>query len=133
MFTQLPYLQPFEDGNKRTSRIACNLPLAKANFAPLAFLDVEDADYFSALLALYEKADVTVAIDLFEWAYLRSVPSYGAVRQAMRDPDPFRTRLREALNVALQGVVARGVPLPQAVAELNLASEGVAPYGPRGA
>ncbi len=128
LFTQLPYLQPFEDGNKRTSRIACNLPLAKANWAPLAFLDVEDADYFSAFLALYEMADVAVAIDLFEWAYLRSVQSYAAVRQAMRDPDPFRARLREALNVALQGVVARGLPLPHAVAELALASEVVAPF-----
>ena len=127
LFTQLPYLQPFEDGNKRTSRVACNLPLARANFAPLAFLDVEDADYFSALLALYEKADVAVAVDLFEWAYLRSAQSYATVRQAMRDPDPFRTRLREPLNVALQGVVARGLPLPQAVAELILAPEDVAP------
>lgn len=128
LFTQLPYLQPFEDGNKRTARIACNLPLAKANFAPLAFLDVDDADYFLALMALYEKADVSVAIDLFEWAYLRSVANFAAVKQAMGEPDAFRTRLRAELSAAVQQVVVGRLAPVQAVAELNLAAEDAIPF-----
>lgn len=32
--TQLPYLQPFDDVNKRVSRLAANIPLIKANFSP---------------------------------------------------------------------------------------------------
>jgi Fic family protein len=38
--THLPYLQPFEDVNKRVSRLAANIPLIKNNLAPLSFIDV---------------------------------------------------------------------------------------------
>jgi Fic family protein len=123
LLTQLPYLQPFEDGNKRTARVACNLPLAKGNFAPLAFLDVDDADYFLALMAVYEKADVTVAVDLFEWAYLRSVQNFAAVKQAMGEPDAFRSRLRQELSRAMQQLVVQRMTADAAVATLNLAAE----------
>jgi fido (protein-threonine AMPylation protein) len=123
LLTQLPYLQPFEDGNKRTARVACNLPLAKSNFAPLAFLDVDDADYFLALMAIYEKADVTVAVDLFEWAYLRSVQGFAAVKQAMGQPDAFRTRLRPELSRAVQQVVVQNMAADAAVATLNLPAQ----------
>nr|WP_231708541.1 Fic family protein [Sphingomonas populi] len=34
MMVQLPYLQPFDDVNKRVSRLAANIPLIKANLAP---------------------------------------------------------------------------------------------------
>ena len=40
MMVHLPYLQPFADMNKRTSRLAANLPLFRANLCPLTFLDV---------------------------------------------------------------------------------------------
>ncbi|MBI5346783.1 MAG: Fic family protein [Chlamydiae bacterium] len=36
LMVQLPYLQPFEDVNKRVSRLAANLPLIKANLCPLS-------------------------------------------------------------------------------------------------
>ena len=32
-----PYLQPFDDVNKRVSRLAANIPLIKANLSPLTF------------------------------------------------------------------------------------------------
>ncbi|RYF45487.1 MAG: hypothetical protein EOO38_15945 [Cytophagaceae bacterium] len=38
----LPHLQPFADINKRTSRLAANLPLFRANLCPLTFLDVPE-------------------------------------------------------------------------------------------
>jgi len=123
LLTQLPYLQPFEDGNKRTARVACNLPLAKANFAPLAFLDVSDSDYFLALMTIYEKADVTVAVELFEWAYLRSVQNFAAVKQAMAEPDAFRTRVREDLSRAMQLVVVDDMTANEAVAKLDMKDE----------
>jgi hypothetical protein len=40
IMVQLPYLQPFEDVNKRVSRLAANIPLNKHNLAPLSFVDV---------------------------------------------------------------------------------------------
>lgn len=123
LLTQLPYLQPFEDGNKRTARVACNLPLAEANFAPLAFLDVSDQDYFLARMTLYDKADVTAAVELFEWAYLRSVQGFAAVKQAMAEPDAFRTRVREDLSRAMQRVVVDEMPATEAVVTLDLSDE----------
>jgi Fic family protein len=45
MMVHLPYLQPFADINKRTSRLAANLPLFRANLCPLTFLDVPEQAY----------------------------------------------------------------------------------------
>ena len=38
----LPYLQPFDDVNKRVSRLAANIPLIRENLSPLSFVDVPD-------------------------------------------------------------------------------------------
>jgi Fic family protein len=35
VMVQLPYLQPFDDVNKRVSRLAANIPLVKRNLSPL--------------------------------------------------------------------------------------------------
>src|SRR5258706_14550313 len=40
LWLNLAYLQPFEDGHKRTSRLGANLPLLLSNCAPLSCLDV---------------------------------------------------------------------------------------------
>ena len=37
---QLPYLQPFDDVNKRVSRLAANIPFIKRNLSPLSFMGV---------------------------------------------------------------------------------------------
>src|SRR6185503_12364273 len=44
IMVQLPYLQPFEDVNKRVSRLAANIPFIKQNLAPLSFVDVPGRD-----------------------------------------------------------------------------------------
>ena len=51
---QLPYLQPFEDVNKRVSRLAANIPLIQNNLCPLSFVDVAQSTYISAMLGIYE-------------------------------------------------------------------------------
>ena len=40
VMVQLPYLQPFDDVNKRVSRLAANIPLFRSNLYPLSFIDV---------------------------------------------------------------------------------------------
>jgi len=47
-------LQPFDDVNKRVSRLAANIPLIKSNLIPLTFLDVPKDLYTQAMLAVYE-------------------------------------------------------------------------------
>lgn len=73
LWVQLAYLQPFENGNERTSRLAANIPLLLHNCAPLSFLDVAPSDYVRAMFGVYEFRDVALAVDLFSWTYRRSV------------------------------------------------------------
>lgn len=40
LMVHLPYLQPFEDVNKRVSRLAANIPFIQRNLCPLSFIDV---------------------------------------------------------------------------------------------
>lgn len=90
----LPYLQPFEDVNKRVSRLAANIPLIQHNLCPLSFVDVPPAAYISAMLGVYELNRIELLRDVFAWAYKRSCARYSAVRQSLGEPDPFRLRYR---------------------------------------
>lgn len=120
LWVNLAYLQPFEDGNKRTSRLSANLPLMLANCAPLSFLDVEPTDYALAMLAVYERLDLTLAIELFAWTYRRSIPRYRTTLEAMGAPNPLRVKYREHLSSAVQQIVVAGTPLHQAIEALGI-------------
>ena len=52
LWVHLAYLQPFLDGNKRTSRLVANIPLLLHNCAPLSFEHVTAADYARAMLGV---------------------------------------------------------------------------------
>jgi len=101
----LPYLQPFEDVNKRVSRLAANIPLIRHNLCPLSFIDVEQDDYVGGLIGVYELNRVEYLRDVFAWAYRRSCARYAAVRQSLGDPDPFRLRHRAVIGRAVRDVV----------------------------
>ena len=116
LWVNLAYLQPFEDGNKRTSRLCANLPLLLYNCAPLSFLDVDPADYAIATLGVYERLDARLAVELFAWTYRRSIPKYQAVLASLGAPDPLRAKYREHLISAVQDVVRAGNSLSQAIA-----------------
>ena len=107
VMVHLPYLQPFDDVNKRTSRLAANIPLIRGNLVPLAFADVPRLLYTQAVLGVYELNKVDMLKDVFIWAYERSAGRYAAVRQSLGDPDPFRLRYRAALR-RLVGEIVRG-------------------------
>ncbi|MFH0810842.1 MAG: Fic family protein [Pseudomonadota bacterium] len=101
----LPYLQPFEDVNKRVSRLAANLPLARGNLCPLSFVDVPEHAYIDAILGVYELNRVELLRDVFAWAYERSCARYSAVRMSLGQPDPFRLRYRLLVAETVAGVV----------------------------
>ena len=120
LWVHLAYLQPFEDGNKRTSRLVANVPLMLYNCAPLSFMDVAREDYAEAMIGVYEHCDVALAVDLFAWTYRRSLDKYKAVLASMGAPDPVRLRHREDLNQAILMVVLQRQTLAQAEALLRL-------------
>lgn len=105
LMVQLPYLQPFEDVNKRVSRIGANIPLFKHNLCPLAFIDVPEQAYIEGTLGIYELNRVELLRDVFVWAYERSCQRYLAITQTMIEPDPLKIKYREALIQAVQTVV----------------------------
>jgi fido (protein-threonine AMPylation protein) len=123
LWVNLAYLQPFEDGNKRTSRLAANIPLMLYNCAPLSFLDVDVNDYARAMLGVYELRDVSLAVDLFSWAYHRSLKKYAAVKESLGAPDPTRVRYRESLTDAVGMVVREHKSVQTALEELGLTED----------
>ena len=102
VMVQLPYLQPFDDVNKRVSRLAANIPLIKGNFSPLSFADVPQQSYTQAMLGVYELNKVDLLKDIFIWGYERSASRYASVRQSLGEPDPFRLRHRAALRTLVR-------------------------------
>ena len=98
MMVHLPYLQPFADINKRTSRLAANLPLFRANLCPLTFLDVPEQAYSRAMLGVYEMTRVELLRDLYVWAYERSTQEYLAIKQELAEPDPVRLAWRDFIK-----------------------------------
>ena len=123
LWVNLAYLQPFEDGNKRTSRLAANIPLMLYNCSPLSFLDVNPQDYALAMMGVYEQRDMAMAADLFVWVYRRSISKYGVMLEAMGVPDPVRLRYRELLNEAINAVVRERMTVERVVAGLDLPAE----------
>jgi hypothetical protein len=109
LLVQLPYLQPFGDVNKRTSRLAANLPLIRANLSPLSFIDVPERSYVDGLLGVYELNRVELFRDVFVWAYERSCQQYVAVRGEMVAPDRLRLRYRRELGECIRAIVRAGL------------------------
>ena len=112
----LPYLQPFEDVNKRVSRLAANIPFVRHNLSPLSFVDVPQPAYIEGLLGVYELNRVDLLRDVFVWAYERSAQRYVPVRQSLGEPDKFRLRFRNELTEVIGELVrARVAPTVDAV------------------
>ncbi|RUL73604.1 Fic family protein [Dyella choica] len=130
LWVNLAYLQPFEDGNKRTSRLAANVPLMLYNCAPLSFLDVNMLDYAQAMIGIYEFTDTSLAADLFAWAYRRSIQKYAVVLEATHRPDPVRLRFREHLNEAIRRIVKDRIAAADATASLQLTPEELSLFQP---
>ena len=105
VMVQLPYLQPFDDANKRVSRLAANIPFVKANLCTLSFTDVPTEAYTQAMLGVYELCRIDLLRDVFVWAYRRSAQRYAAIRQSLGEPDPFRLRHRDNIRQLVADVV----------------------------
>jgi len=105
VMVHLPYLQPFEDVNKRVSRLAANIPLIRHNLCPLSFIDVPERAYVKAMLGVYELNRIELLRDVFVWAYERSCQQYLAIRQELVPPDTFRLRYRQALSETVKAIV----------------------------
>lgn len=87
----IPYLQPFQDGNKRTSRLAMNIPLINASLPPLSFTSMNKRDYMFSLLALYERGRVDLLANAYVRAYKNSAEKYGEIMRFLGDGGTLTT------------------------------------------
>lgn len=70
------YIQPFEDGNKRTGRLIANAILLAHGCAPLSYRSVDEATYRAAILAFYELNSIIAFEKLFVEQYLFAADNY---------------------------------------------------------
>ena len=109
LLIHLSYLQTFEDVNKRTARLSCNIPFIKQNLCPLSFIDVPQEDYFKALLYFYETNELLPALELYEWAYEKSCEQYNVVKESLGDIDGYRIQHRMARKEAMGQVIRNNI------------------------
>jgi len=119
LMVHIPYLQAFDDVNKRTSRLAANIPLIRKNLCPLSFVDVPEKMYINGLLGIYELNKIDLLRDVFIWAYERSCMRYATTRKAMGEPDPFLLQYRNAIKQAVGEVVRGCLNKEQAVSSIR--------------
>lgn len=108
LMVHIPYLQPFEDVNKRVSRLGANIPLIKHNLSPLSFIDMPEEAYFRGTQAVYEFNRTELLADVYLAAYERSCQRYAAIVQSLPEPDPLRLRYRDEIRAAVHDLVVAG-------------------------
>lgn len=72
----ISYIQPFEDGNKRTSRILGNSVLLSGDICPLSYRSINEADYKKAVILFYEQNSVRFFKELFIEQFKFAVNNY---------------------------------------------------------
>jgi len=72
----ISYIQPFEDGNKRTARLTANAILMAFNCAPLSYRNVDEVLYRESMLVFYEKNSLVSMRDIFIKQYLFACEQY---------------------------------------------------------
>ncbi len=72
----ISYIQPFEDGNKRTARLVSNALLLSHQYAPLSYRTVDIERYRSAMLVFYEQLSLVPVHDILLEQYTFSTSHY---------------------------------------------------------
>lgn len=105
LLVHIPYLQGFVDINKRTSRVASNIPLLKADLAPMSFLTMDDATYIDALIGVYELNNVSLLREIYIESYIASADKYRVLRAEVESPEKaalaYRGFVREAVRYSV--------------------------------
>lgn len=72
----ISYIQPFEDGNKRTSRLLGNAVLLAHSYCPISYRSVEEIEYKKAIILFYEQHSLTYFKQLFVEQYEFAAKNY---------------------------------------------------------
>jgi prophage maintenance system killer protein len=72
----ISYIQPFDDGNKRTARIVSNALMMYNHYCPLSFRTIDPIEYKKALLLFYERNNISAFKRVFIEQYQYAVEHY---------------------------------------------------------
>ncbi|MEX0934967.1 MAG: Fic family protein [Candidatus Paceibacterota bacterium] len=72
----LAYIQPFEDGNKRTSRLMSNALLVGQESCPLSYRSVDEVEYKKAIILFYEQNNISYFKDIFVEQFTFAAQNY---------------------------------------------------------
>lgn len=72
----ISYIQPFEDGNKRTGRILANAILFANDYCPLSYRSINESDYKKAVIIFYENNSLDYFKKLFVEQFKFAVEKY---------------------------------------------------------
>lgn len=75
----ISYIQPFEDGNKRTARLMANALLMAYGYPPLSYRSVDEVDYREAMLVFYECNALTPIKRIFIEQYDFAARNYAVI------------------------------------------------------
>ena len=72
----ISYIQPFDDGNKRTARLVANAILMSNNLCPLSYRSISASEYKKGILLFYELNNVSAFKNIFIDQYSFAVNTY---------------------------------------------------------
>jgi Fic family protein len=72
----IAYIQPFEDGNKRTSRLTANAVLLAHNICPLSYRNIDESEYKKAVVLFYEQNNLAYFKQLFIEQFEFAIENY---------------------------------------------------------
>lgn len=110
LLVHLPYLQPFEDCNKRSSRVMCNIPLLQAGITPVSWIDITNKhrEYTDAVISIYEFNDTLMLSEIFVDSFMRSTERF-ALMSRQKAPDPIASIYRPEIKATIRAQILDGV------------------------
>ena len=76
LMLMIAYIQPFDDGNKRTGRLSANAILMAYNICPLSYRSVNEEEYKKAVILFYEQNNISYFKNLFIEQFEFAVKNY---------------------------------------------------------
>jgi len=102
LMSSIAYVQPYEDGNKRTARIAMNLVLVANGYPPFSFKGVDKKKYIQGIIGFYELGGpgMNILKQIFLENYRGSGKEYVSRYQYKENPEAviYRVGLRKVIH-----------------------------------
>lgn len=120
LVVHLSYLQPFIDCNKRTARVACNIPLLRNGVAPMSWMDVDPESFTEGLMAVYEQNEVSLLAEMFADGYMRSIERFNILSHSVAPNEVVLKYGAEVRKMVRNIVMENDESVPDVVAECDI-------------